>query len=126
SIVPGSATFFSGASFARSVTLVMNVNAVEGGQLVNLTSSDPSIATVPATVAIPSGTSATAFTVTGLGPGTATITASSPGLNSGTFVATLVAPIFRVDDTEDRPDTSTGIRRLHLVKISNPAPIGGV
>ena len=38
---PGSATFFSGAQYARAVTLTMNLNAVAGGQIVNLSAVTP-------------------------------------------------------------------------------------
>ena len=126
SFVPGAATFFSGPNYAQPVGLIMSVPAVASGQTVNLTSSDPSIVTAPPSVIIPSGSTIVNVTITGVGPGTATITASSPGLNNGIFTATIIAPTLRVNDNESFVDTATGIRRRHYVRIPITAPIGGV
>jgi hypothetical protein len=98
SFVPGSATFFAGPAYAQSVTLIMSIAAVSGGQTVNLTSSDTSVATVPSSVIIPSGSTTVNLTVTGVGGGTATITASSPGLNNGAYTATVINPTFSIND----------------------------
>lgn len=70
---------------------------------VNLSTSDPGDATVPATVAFPAGAAnSLSFTITGVddgvedGPQSVTITASAPGYSSGTGVVT-------VADTGTRP-----------------------
>jgi mucin-19 len=132
SFVPGSATFFAGSTYAQSVTLIMSLPALAGGQTVNLSSSDTSVATVPASVIIPSGSTTVNLTITGVSGGVATITASSQGLNSGTYSATVVAPTVRVDNKETAVSAqfdegaSTGVRRRHSVYISSPAPIGGI
>ena len=110
SFVPGSATFFAGPNYAQSVTVIMSVAALAGGQTVNLSSSDTTVATVPASIIIPSGSTTVNVTITGVGPGAATITASSPGLNSGTYSATVVAPTALVDNLETARSTYTGVR----------------
>jgi len=54
--------------------------APAGGYTVNLTSNDPTIATVPATVTIPQDKNRVEFTIVGKSAGTVTITASALGL----------------------------------------------
>src|SRR5262249_10670597 len=85
SFVPGAATFFKGAAYAQTVALTMSTQALAGGQTINLSSSDTTIATVPASVVIPAGFTTANVTVTGVGPGAAVITASSVGLSNGSF-----------------------------------------
>ena len=126
SFVPGFATFFAGPNYAQSVTVIMSIPAVSGGQTVNLTSSDTSVATVTSSVIIPSGSTVVNVTVTGVGSGVATITAGSAGLNSGTYTATVIAPTVRINNNESVVDTSTGVRTRQSVYISGTAPIGGV
>jgi hypothetical protein len=67
--------------------------APTGGYAVNLASSDPAIATVPATVMIPQGSGNAGFTIVGRSVGTATITVSVGGF-SATSTVTVVKPTF--------------------------------
>lgn len=67
--------------------------APAGGYTVSLTSSDPSIAAVPATVTIPEGFKATSFAIVGKTVGTANITASVSG-STATKAVTVVKPTF--------------------------------
>lgn len=69
--------------------------APTGGYTVNLTSSDPGIASVPATVTIPQGNSNAGFTIVGRGVGTAQIMVSVGGF-SATSTVTVVKPTFNL------------------------------
>jgi trimeric autotransporter adhesin len=68
--------------------------APAGGYMVNLTSSDPTIATIPATVTIPQGNSSASFNIVGHNPGTATITMSIGGYTT-TGTVTVVKSILK-------------------------------
>jgi hypothetical protein len=67
--------------------------APAGGYTINLTSSDPTVATVPATVTIPQGSSAANFTIVGKAVGTTDTTASVSGFTV-TNTMTVVKPTF--------------------------------
>src|SRR5262249_40921684 len=63
-----------------SGTITLSQAAPAGGLIVNLTSADPSIATVtPATFTIPANTAIASFTVNGIVVGNTSISASSSG-----------------------------------------------
>ena len=66
--------------------------APAGGLTVSLSSSDPSKATVPATVRIAPGATSATVTVTGRAAGSATITASATGIASATVSVTVTSP----------------------------------
>ena len=67
--------------------------APAGGYTVNLTSNDPTIASVPATVTIPEGSSSVGFTIVGKSVGTTQIVLSLGGF-SATSTVTVVKPTF--------------------------------
>jgi hypothetical protein len=67
--------FVAGNSGQGTVT----ISAAQGSNTtIALASSNPAVATVPATVVILAGQTSAPFTVTGVGPGTSTITATPP------------------------------------------------
>jgi hypothetical protein len=75
-----------------SLTLTLPAPADTNGQIVNLTSSNTAIATVPGKVVISSGTTTTSVNVAaGNVSGTATITASAPGFLSGAATVNVTA-----------------------------------
>jgi hypothetical protein len=67
--------------------------APAGGYTVNLTSNDPTIASVPATVTIPENQDRVGFTIVGHSPGTTQIMVSVGGF-SATSTVTVVKPTF--------------------------------
>jgi hypothetical protein len=86
---------FSGSPLAMRAgdpgKLTLNLlgnQAPAGGLVVNLNSSDPSKASVPATVSLPPGETSVTVPVTGLAPGSVTITATATVVN---FPATATA-----------------------------------
>ncbi|HME09575.1 MAG TPA: invasin domain 3-containing protein [Bryobacteraceae bacterium] len=74
---PGSATMSAGS--IQYVTLTLSAPA-PANLTVNLTSDTPSVATAPATVTFPANTTSTTVRLTGVAPGSATITASAPNV----------------------------------------------
>jgi hypothetical protein len=76
------------------VSLSLSSSAPAGGLQVTLSSSDPTIATVPASVIIPAGQTGVAFQVTGVATGQVTITAGTtvPTVPSATTTVTVGTP----------------------------------
>ena len=76
----------------QTLSVQLAYPAPAGGTTLNLASSTPAIASVPSYVTIPAGTSNQVFSVTGVGNGTASITASQTGYVSATSTANVIAP----------------------------------
>jgi len=76
---------------APSVTLKLSTPAPAGGLVVNLVSSNPAVATVPASRIIPANATNINIAVTGLAAGQTTITASSakPNITPATLAVTV-------------------------------------
>jgi uncharacterized protein YjdB len=81
-----------GVGQQASLTISVPQNVTGSNLTVNLSSSDTSKATVPASVTIPVGSNSATVQVTGVNIGSATITASATGYNSGTGTVTVPAP----------------------------------
>ncbi|HET7436083.1 MAG TPA: hypothetical protein VFN10_15340 [Thermoanaerobaculia bacterium] len=80
SISPFSRTINSGGSGSFTVTAS---GLVAAATTVSLTSGNTDVATVPASVVIPAGAKSAGFSVTGVSPGSATITATLPAADGG-------------------------------------------
>ncbi len=80
--------------------------APAGGYTVNLTSNDPTIASVPTTVTIPQNQDRIGFTIVGHNPGTATITVTVFGL-SAESTATVVVPTFQWNNVPSQMNVGT-------------------
>jgi hypothetical protein len=74
--------------------VLTGATAPAGGYTLNLTSNDPTIASVPATVTIPENWDRVDFTIVGHTPGTTTVRATALGLFAEGLV-TVVTPIFQ-------------------------------
>ena len=121
---------FTGSPLAITVgstgTLTLNLaggQAPAGGLTVNLISSDPTKATVPATLNFTAGATSATVTVTGVAGGSATITASAAGIASATATVNVASLVVAV------PGTTTiglGQSAAFAVNLSQPAPAGGV
>jgi hypothetical protein len=86
-VVPGSQTISVGESTSFLVQASSNVSS---DTTVNLTSSNPSIATMPSSVVIASGTRSASFPVAGVAVGNAILTATLPsGVGGGSATAAL-------------------------------------
>ncbi len=109
-------------------TVTLNSPAPAGGAVVNLTSSDPAIASVPASVTVPQGaTVSPAFTITtGASPGaSATITAA---YNGTTVSGVLTVGSLTMSSVSVSPASVVGGATLSVnsVSLNGPAPTGGV
>ncbi len=106
------------------VILAQNVTD-PAGQVINLSSTDTSLFTVPSTVTIPFGNKAANFAVTPTGlPGTAQVKASAAGLTTGTTTVTVAAPTISVK--LDASVVGVGFSTNGTVTLSSPAPAGGL
>jgi len=106
-------------------TVTLSGAAPSGGEGVNLSSSDPQVASVPGTVTVPQGATSVNFAVTTYpvgDTGNIVITASGNGLQSGSLtVTTPVASSVTVSpSTINATYASTGTVTLNVV-----APVGG-
>ncbi len=86
---PGGLTINTGTT--QNLTLYLSPPAASG-LAVSLSSSDTSIATVPATVTVAAGSASVSVPVTGVAAGTVTITANTPNFGTATSNVTIAAP----------------------------------
>jgi hypothetical protein len=68
----------------QNVSLTLSAPAAAGGFTANLSSDNPAVASVPATIAFPAGQTVVQVPVTGEGVGSTTIRASAPGVPEAT------------------------------------------
>ena len=130
-IGPASQDVIGGHSGRASVALV--IPAPAGGGVVSLTTDNPSIIHVPATVTIPAGNSATSFaigtsTVTGLPTG-GNVFATAGGVTRSIFVnvsADPNAPPLLQSMTISPTTVRGGTNATGTVFLSAPAPAGGI
>lgn len=113
-------TFSESASHPASSGSVTRSGSTAAELVVNLSSSDTTEATVPATVTIPVGSASTSFDITAVddsfpdGPKSVTITASATGVTSGTTSIT-------VND-----DGDVYVQKLLLTEVSSQQAATGV
>ena len=114
----------AGASGNLTLNLLGN-QAPAGGLTVTLSSSDPSRATVPATVSFAPGATSVPVPVTGRAPGSVTITANATVVN---FPATATATVNVTGAIAAPASTAMGLGRSapFVVTLPAPAPAGGV
>jgi len=108
-----------------TLTVTLSAPAGQGGQVVNLSSSNSGVASVPATVTIAEGATGANVTVTPGTQGSATITGSASGFTSGTSTVNVgAAPAISFTPTS-LTITGTATQNLTL-NLSSPAPSGGL
>jgi len=106
--------------------VTLNQQAPAGGIVVSLSSSDSTVADVPATVTVPQWATSASFTVTTSAVAqmaSVTITASSGGATQ--TVSLTVAPPTINTLTLDQSNISGGGGCTGMVGLSGPAPSGG-
>lgn len=113
------------AGMASTLQLSIPNDAPAGGLAVNVVSSNPSVATVPASVTIPEGQKSTAVPVTGVTAGQVTVTASAPGFADATAIVN-VLPTFNISFLPGTLQMPPGVTKTTEVVISSAAPAGGL
>ena len=109
----------------QNLTLNLSAPAPPGGLTINLSSSDATVASVPATVAFAASATSAAVPVTSVGIGTATIHANAlPNIPDATASVTVASPgnILLPSNITVGPGQSLAFP----VTLSAPAPTGGV
>lgn len=116
-----------------TLTVILPAPVGTTAQIINLTSSNPAVATVPATVVISPGTSSASAAVTpGNTSGAATITSSAPGFLSGAttvnVTATGPASIAATSGSGQKTAITTAFANplVVTVKDASGSPISGV
>ena len=105
------------------MTVTLSSPAGTNGQVVTLASSSPTVASVPASVTVPSGTSSISFQVTAGGSaGTTTITASATGATSGN--ASVVVTTRPMSLTPDSPLLAVNRSFNATVTLAQAVPTG--
>ena len=130
-IGPASQDVIGGQSGRGSVALV--IPAPTGGGIVNLTTDNPSVIHVPASVTIPEGNSAVSFgigtsPVSGLTTG-GFVTATAGGVSKSIFVNVAPdpnAPPLLQSMTISPTSVNGGTNATGTVFLSSPAPSGGI
>jgi len=120
-LTPASVT--AGATGQGTVTL--SAAAPAGGATVALASSNATVATVPATMSIPSGSSSATFTITAVGPGSAAVTATMGTSTMQSSALTVTARAALVSVTLATGTILGGDTVNGTVTLSGPAPAGG-
>jgi trimeric autotransporter adhesin len=108
---------------SRMVDSTVSLQSVSnvGGVTVSLVSANPTVATVPATVQIPSGINGVNFSVTGVTVGSTTLTASAPGFDPITVAVTTRPLSMTLPTVITAP---FGVRNARLI-FSDLVPPGG-
>lgn len=127
---PTSALTFSGSSLAiqglvtSSIQLNLSAAAPQAGLTVNLLSSTPSVATVPATITLASGATSAIVPITAVGAGTTQISAGAQGWSAASVTVTVTSSsdIVLPTGVSIQPGQTVNFP----VTLANPAPEGGV
>ena len=122
-VLPSNLTIAPGSPSVLDVKLALP--APVGGVTITLTSSDPSVLTVPPNIFIAQGATApaTPAQVTGLVFGSATVTASAPGFTGDSKTVTVGAAL--TFSTQALTVGAGGVQTTNIL-LSAPAPAGGL
>src|SRR6185436_12431913 len=113
-----------------TATVTLSAAAPQGGAVINIVSSQPTAATVPASITIPAGSTTGTFVVTGAAPTTATGAVITVSVGSSQAVEALVVraaptpPVWTV--AVDRNTVMPGGSFRVTLTLSAPAPAGGL
>jgi len=111
------------ANNTGNMTVTLSSAAGPNGQTVTLASSNPSVASVPASVnVLPNNTSATFQVTAGATANSATITASAPGATSGTAIVVVATTPMSL--TLDGPLIAINRSFNATVTLTQPVPTG--
>ncbi|MFO1323089.1 MAG: hypothetical protein U1F15_03400 [Burkholderiales bacterium] len=108
-----------------NLPITLSAPAPAGGVSVALQSANAAVATVPSPAGIAAGASTANATVTGVAPGSTTITASAAGYAPGVATVTVAAITLDIQPS-GTINVPQGVAQSYAVKLSQPAPTGGV
>jgi len=110
---------------AGELTVTISTVAGAGGVVINLSSDNPALASIPASVTIPQGLSSVTTTVTaGSSAGAAIITAAASGFTTDTASVNVSERVLSI--SLEGPLVGVGRTISGLVNLGQPAPAGGV
>ncbi|MGV8040941.1 MAG: carboxypeptidase regulatory-like domain-containing protein [Thermoanaerobaculaceae bacterium] len=113
-------------SLSSSGTVVLNAPAPDGGVEVALTSANPGVASVPASITVPTGATQATFTVTTTVVPSSTLVEISATAGGSTASATLtVGPLAVSALTLSPASLIGGTPSTGTVTLNGPAPAGG-
>jgi hypothetical protein len=119
-LTPSTASIVKGA--VRTFTITLPYPAPAGGATLNLVSSVPNIATVPANVLVPEGQSSANFQLTAADLGNTVVTASRLGFASAQVQVTVVPPPVL---TLSPSSLTLGVGRSSELTVQSSVPAGG-
>jgi hypothetical protein len=111
-------------SLTRSIPITLSDPAPEGGLVINLVSSNPGVAGVPASLNLAAGQTSANFTLSGVAVGSATVTASANGYLSASLPVTIDA--INISFGSSSISVAEEHALTYPVTLSRPAPAGGV
>ncbi|MBS1210573.1 MAG: Fibronectin type domain protein, partial [Proteobacteria bacterium] len=116
---------------SRSIPLNLSDPAPAGGLVVALESGASGVASVPASITVPAGQTKANFVLSGIAAGSSTIKASATGYLSANMPATVEAVTISLGDSANSAAITSismpeEISLPYIVRISRPAPAGGV
>lgn len=111
----------------RSLPLSLSDPAPAGGLVVTLASSNPAVASVPASITLAEGQSNANFLLSGVTVGTATLSAKASGYQAGGMPVTVESVTINVaGQNSGTVSMAAGQSAAYVVSMSRPAPAGGV
>jgi trimeric autotransporter adhesin len=122
-VEPASATVVRGQT--SELAAVLPYPASAGGTVVSLTSSIPSIGTVPPSIVVAEGATRQTFTFSSVDVGTTLVTASRTGFASGQASVSVIAPP-RISVLPTSVSLGVGRSETLTFTLSSAAPVGGV
>ncbi len=113
-----------GAGRDTPARLTLDQPAPAAGLTINLSTADPGIATVPASLSVAGGDSEASFAITGVAAGPTSVTASAAGFDSATESFVVTNNLLNLPTTLNVPlGREVG---LPVAIVPNPAPSGGL
>ena len=114
------------AGQVATVTISLTGSAPSGGVTVTLTNSDPTVASVPATVTVPAGSSSATFTVTGISTATKRTTTIGAYLGGATASVSVSAIPWIAGVSVFTASIESGTNATGTITLSMAAPVGGL